>query len=144
MESLLIPAIIYVLGMVFKVFVKEDDDDENKNVKNEGYLSKTINSTMKKVENNLGELSYKYKKQKQIENTEKEISRVSIQDIESKENIKNLSNYIDQEEDLNKEYDTDIKSTNSDEGFDLFSDSDDLMKAIIMSEILKKPKSMKR
>ncbi|MEJ8554324.1 hypothetical protein [Tepidibacter sp. Z1-5] len=140
MEGLLIPAIIYVIGVAFKSFFKEDDE----NTENKSPLLQTVNNTVKKIENNLNELSYNYKKQKHIEESKKEyideeykknidqvISEIRIDDMEDKEIPKTLSEDIEQQE-------------NSDEGFNLFSDSDDLIKGIIMSEILNKPKSMRR
>ncbi|WP_099187317.1 hypothetical protein [Tepidibacter mesophilus] len=145
MEGILIPALIYVISIVFKAFFKDEDEGtENKNT-----LLKNVNNTVKKIENNLNELSYNYKKQKHIKESKEEyvdedISTIFTEDIEAKQDPKNIDDYINQEQNLNKDYDKNSKSMNSDEGFDLFSDSDDLMKAIIMSEILSKPKSIKR
>ncbi|CAH2214119.1 hypothetical protein [Tepidibacter aestuarii] len=156
MEGILIPAIIYVLSIVFKSFIKEDDD-ENTESKKEGSLLKTVNNTVKKIETNLNELSYNYKKQKHIEgskekyidkepkkNVDEDISSIFTEDAEAKQDSRNLYYDIDQEENINKDYDKNIKNKDSDEVFDLFSDSNDLIKAIIMSEILDKPKSMRR
>ena len=142
MEGLLIPAIIYVLGVAFKSFFKKNEDNEN--IESKSPLSKTVSNTVKKMEKNLNELNYNYKKQKHIEESKKEyideeskknidevISKIRIDDMEDKENPKTLSDDIEKQE-------------NSDEGFNLFSDSDDLIKGIIMSEILNKPKSMRK
>ncbi|MCT4509151.1 MAG: hypothetical protein N4A48_10440 [Tepidibacter sp.] len=154
MEGILIPAIIYVLSIVFKSLVKEDEDDKNTENKKEGSLLKTVNNTVKKIETNLNELSNNYKKQKHIEgskvkykdkkvekNIDQGISDIVVEDIEIKQDSRELHYDIDQKENINTEYN---KSMDSDEAFNLFSDADDLMKGIIMSEILSKPKSMRR
>lgn len=152
MEGILIPAIIYVLSIVFKSLVKEDEDNKNTENKKEGSLLKTVNNTVKKIETNLNELSNNYKKQKHIEgskvkykeiekNIDQGISDIVVEDIEIKQDSRDLHYDIDQKENINTEYN---KSMHSDEDFNLFSDADDLMKGIIMSEILSKPKSMRR
>jgi len=152
MEGLLIPAIIYILGVVFKSFFKKDEDDENKK---EGSLLKNVNDTFDKIKTNLNESSYDEKKQKYMKkfkkeykesskNTDETISSMFTEDIKDKQSTEDLNGNINQEEILDTDCQRNTQNINSDKGFDLFSDSDDLIRGIVMSEILSKPKSMRR
>ncbi|WFD11590.1 hypothetical protein [Tepidibacter hydrothermalis] len=154
MEGILIPAIIYVLSIVFKSFFKEGED-ENAETKKEGSLLKNVNDTFEKIKTNLNESSYDEKKQKYMKKFKKEykelnkntgetISPIVTEDIEDTQNLKDLNKNINQEETIDTDCQRNTKNINSDKVFDLFSDSDDLIRGIVMSEILSKPKSMRR
>ncbi|SHK14718.1 hypothetical protein [Tepidibacter formicigenes] len=121
MEKILIPLIFYIVGFILDRAKKEDN-------KKEKVHEKRTNN----IKNNVKKLNNKIKKEILLD---KEIESYRVNEYKKEDNKINLNTIVEAKSKKVVE--------KKEQDFNLFNDTDDLVKSVIMAEILGKPKSLK-